>query len=85
MINPPDSERTMHAIARMNFLHSKYREEGTISNADLLYTLSVFVVEPPRFARLYEWRDLNDMERCAYGVFWKAVGDAMGIEYKGCE
>ncbi|KAI8623200.1 hypothetical protein F5Y19DRAFT_391394 [Xylariaceae sp. FL1651] len=83
MINPPTSERAIRAIARMNFLHSKYREEGTISNEDLLYTLSVFVIEPPRFARLYEWRALNEMEYCAYGVFWKAVGDAMGIEYKG--
>ncbi|KAI1810134.1 hypothetical protein GGS20DRAFT_568806 [Poronia punctata] len=83
MINPPNSERAMSAIARMNFLHSKYREEGTISNEDLLYTLSVFVIEPPRFARLYEWRAMNEMEYCAYGVFWKAVGDAMGIEYKG--
>ncbi|KAI3319286.1 hypothetical protein HD806DRAFT_289451 [Xylariaceae sp. AK1471] len=83
MINPPSSERAMHAIARMNFLHSKYRQEGTITNADLLYTLSVFVTEPPRFARLYEWRAINEMEYCAYGVFWKSVGDAMGIEYKG--
>ncbi|KAI0102693.1 hypothetical protein GGR51DRAFT_284199 [Nemania sp. FL0031] len=83
MINPPNSERTLHAIARMNFLHSKYRQEGTITNADLLYTLSVFVTEPQRFVRLYEWRAMNDMERCAYGVFWKSIGDAMGIEYKG--
>lgn len=67
----------------MNFLHSKYVKEGTISNADLLYTLSVFVVEPPRFCRLYEWRSLNEMELCAFGVLWKSVGDAMGIEYKG--
>ncbi|KAI0538715.1 hypothetical protein GGR58DRAFT_467105 [Xylaria digitata] len=83
MINPPTSERTIHAIARMNFLHSKYVQEGTISNEDLLYTLSVFVIEPPRFARLYEWRAMNEMEYCAYGVFWKAIGDAMGISYKG--
>ncbi|KAI1174815.1 hypothetical protein F4777DRAFT_366767 [Nemania sp. FL0916] len=83
MINPPNSERALHAIARMNFLHAKYRQDGQISNEDLLYTLSVFVTEPPRFARRYEWRAMNDMERCAYGVFWKAVGDAMGIQYKG--
>ncbi|KAI1652962.1 hypothetical protein F4813DRAFT_383571 [Daldinia decipiens] len=83
MLNPPTSERAMKGLARMNFLHSKYVKEGTISNADLLYTLSVFILEPPRFARLYEWRPMNDMEYCAYGVFWKSVGDAMGIEYKG--
>ncbi|CAJ2499659.1 Uu.00g025120.m01.CDS01 [Anthostomella pinea] len=83
MINPPTSERAIKSIARMNFLHSKYIKDGSISNADLLYTLSVFVIEPPRFIRLYEWRTLNEMEYCAYGVFWKSVGDAMGIEYKG--
>ncbi|KAI0440787.1 hypothetical protein F4803DRAFT_455054 [Xylaria telfairii] len=83
LINPPNSERVINAIARINFLHSKYRHEGTISNEDLLYTLSVFVIEPPRFMRLYEWRAMNEMEYCAYGVFWKAIGDAMGIEYKG--
>ncbi|KAI0179059.1 hypothetical protein GGR52DRAFT_287312 [Hypoxylon sp. FL1284] len=81
--NPPTSERAMRGLARMNFLHGKYVKEGTISNADLLYTLSVFVTEPPRFCRLYEWRALNEMEYCAYGVLWKSVGDAMGIEYKG--
>ncbi|KAI2626804.1 hypothetical protein GGS21DRAFT_529233 [Xylaria nigripes] len=83
LMHAPDSERAIASIARMNFLHSKYIKEGTITNADLLYTLSVFVIEPPRFARLYEWRALNEMEYCAYGVFWKAIGDAMGIEYKG--
>lgn len=67
----------------MNWLHRKYQQAGQISNGDLLYTLSVFVTEPPRFARLYEWRALNAMERCAYGVFWKSLGDAMGIRYEG--
>ncbi|KAI1819140.1 hypothetical protein F4861DRAFT_166897 [Xylaria intraflava] len=83
MLHPPSSDRAMRSIARMNFLHSKYIEQGAISNEDLLYTLSVFVMEPPRFARLYEWRAMNDMEYCAYGVFWKAIGDSMGIKYKG--
>ncbi|KAI0204391.1 hypothetical protein F4808DRAFT_340987 [Astrocystis sublimbata] len=83
LINPPNSERVISALARINFLHSKYRQEGTISNEDLLYTLSVFVTEPPRFISQFEWRNMNEMELCAYGVFWKAIGDGMGIEYKG--
>lgn len=83
MVNPPSSERTINALARINFLHSKYIQEGTISNEDLVYTLSVFVTEPPRFARLYEWRAMNEMEYCAYGVFWKSIGEDMGISYKG--
>ncbi|KAI1206987.1 uncharacterized protein F4807DRAFT_210274 [Annulohypoxylon truncatum] len=83
MMNPPTSERAVQGIARMNFLHSRYVKEGSISNADLLYTLSVFIAEPERFARMYDWRPMNEMEYCAHGVFWKSVGDAMKIEYKG--
>lgn len=66
----------------MNYLHKPYQDAGQISNKDLLYTLSVFVTEPPRFMRLYEWRAMNEAERCAFGVFWKSLGDAMGIDYR---
>lgn len=83
MVNPPTSPRTLQSISRMNYLHSRYRKSGQITNADMLYTLSVFVTEPNRFARLYDWRPQNEMEYCAFGVFWKAIGDAMGIEYAG--
>ncbi|ROV89131.1 hypothetical protein VSDG_08889 [Cytospora chrysosperma] len=82
-LNPPTSERCITAIARMNHLHSPYKKAGKISNADMLYTLAVAVMEPIRFFRLYEWRALNDMEICAIGTFWKSIGDAMEIEYKG--
>ena len=78
---PPTSQRVARAIARMNYLHRPYQETGKIGNAELLYTLSVFITEPERFARLYEWRAMSDFERCAYGVFWKSMGDAMGIQY----
>ncbi|KAH8197741.1 hypothetical protein TruAng_008075 [Truncatella angustata] len=81
--NPPNSNRATTAVARMNWLHSKYITSGKILDTDLLYTLSVFITEPERFMRLYEWRSLNEMEHCAYGVFWKSIGDAMGIEYEG--
>jgi hypothetical protein len=81
--NPPQSTRAIAAIARMNWLHNKYIAAGKITNADLLYTLSVFITEPIRFVRLFEWREMSDMERCAFGVFWKDVGDAMGIQYEG--
>jgi hypothetical protein len=26
---------------------------------------------------------MTDMEKCALGTFWKSIGDAMGIQYKG--
>ncbi|EFX02057.1 hypothetical protein CMQ_2106 [Grosmannia clavigera kw1407] len=82
-LNPPTSDRCLQALARMNYLHERYRAAGQIDNADLLYTLAACVTEPIRFLRLYEWRPLNAMERCALGVFWKSIGDAMGIGYDG--
>jgi hypothetical protein len=69
------------AIARMNFLHKPYRMSGSISQPDLLYTLSVFITEPIRWIERYEWRSLNDMEICALGTFWKTIGDNMEIDY----
>jgi hypothetical protein len=83
LMNPPDSMRATTAIARMNFLHKEYIHQGQISNEDLLYTLSVFITEPVRFMWLYEWRALNEMEHCAYGVVWRKIGEAMGIKYEG--
>ncbi|ERT00472.1 hypothetical protein HMPREF1624_03845 [Sporothrix schenckii ATCC 58251] len=80
-VNPPTSVRALQAIARMNYLHSKYRAAGQIRNADLLYTLAACVTEPIRFIGRYEWRPLSDLERCAIGVFWMGLGEAMGIEY----
>lgn len=82
-LNPPTSERAMQAIARMNHLHSPFLKAGKISNPDLLYTLSVCISQPTRFIKMYEWRPLNDMEVCALGTFWKSIGDAMQINYKG--
>lgn len=67
----------------MNTLHDKYKKAGKISNADFLYTLAVCVTEPIKFINSYEWRRLNDMEVNAIGCFWKSLGDAMGIEYRG--
>ena len=34
-----------------------------------------------RWIDQYEWRKLEDFEKCAIGTFWKAIGDAMGIKY----
>lgn len=58
-----------------------YQKAGKISNDDMLYTLSLFALEPVRWVRRYEWRELEDWERCAFAVFWKSTGDAMGIDF----
>lgn len=79
----PQSDRAIEAIARMNYIHSHYQRSGKISNDDMLYTLSLFALEPVRWIKRYEWRELEDFERCAIATFWKATGDAMAIDY-GC-
>ncbi|KAL9636285.1 MAG: hypothetical protein Q9164_002911 [Protoblastenia rupestris] len=77
----PKSPRVIEAIGRMNYIHSKYQKAGKISNDDMLYTLSLFALEPVRWIGRYEWRELEDFEKCAIGTFWKAMGDAMAIDF----
>ena len=81
VLNKPDSPRAVDGIARMNYLHDRYRQSGKISDDDMLYTLSLFALEPIRWTTQYEWRRLTDLERCAMGVCWKDLGDAMEIPY----
>ena len=80
-LNPPSSERTIQAIARMNYLHGLYQKAGKIKHSDMLYTLSLFALEPSRWVQRYEWRSMTELELCACGTFWKAMGDAMLIPY----
>lgn len=82
LAHPPTSERANEAIARMNYLHSLYQKQGKISNDDMLYTLSLFVTEIPRWVNNYEWRDVTQMEICALGTLWKSIGTAMGMSFK---
>lgn len=65
----------------MNYLHDRYRKANKISDNDMLYTLSLFSLEPIRWTRKYEWRSLTDIERCAMGVYWKDLGEVMEIPY----
>ena len=80
-LNKPTSERTVAAIARMNYLHGLYRKSGKIKDSDMLYTLSVFALEPRRWVNTFEWRKMTEVEICACGTYWKAMGDAMEISY----
>lgn len=78
----PRSERAQTAIARTKYLHKGYRSSGKILESDMLFTLSLFATEPIRFVKLYEWREMEEMERCAVGTYWKSLGDALGISYE---
>lgn len=82
MAHEPSDPRTLEAIARMNYIHSLYQKSGAIRDDDMLFTLSLFVSEPIRWIERYEWRNLEPFEQCALGVFWKSIGDAMGIDYQ---
>lgn len=77
----PSSERTIEAISRMNYIHSKYRFNGQILDDDMLYTLSLFANEPIKWINKYEWRQLEDFEKCAMGTFWMSMGVAMDISF----
>ncbi|OAX82289.1 hypothetical protein ACJ72_03358 [Emergomyces africanus] len=80
--NAPSSERALAAISRMNYLHHGYRMSGKILDDDMLYTLSLFALEPIRWINRHEWRKASDLEICAIGTFWKSIGDAMEISFE---
>ncbi|KAF7194344.1 Mycophenolic acid biosynthesis cluster protein B [Pseudocercospora fuligena] len=75
------SERYMQSVARMNFLHSRWRKAGKILDEDMLHTLGSGIVETFKIVAEQEWRDLTDVEKCALGVFHKNLGEDMQIPY----
>ena len=81
VLNSPSSDRAITAIARMNSLHAPFQRAGKITNPDLLYTLSLFALEPSRWVAKYEWRKLTPLELCAIGTYWRCLGEAMGITW----
>ncbi|KAF2003371.1 hypothetical protein P154DRAFT_105073 [Amniculicola lignicola CBS 123094] len=81
MVHEPESRRCNEAIARMNWLHGMWLKSGKIKNEDMLFTLSLFVLEVERWIRETEWREMTEMELCALGTLFKSIGDAMSISY----
>ncbi|KAF7595704.1 hypothetical protein BBP40_005148 [Aspergillus hancockii] len=77
----PTSDRALTAIARTKFLHTGYRAGGKILESDMLYTLSLFAIEPIRFVEMFEWRSFSELEKCAIGTYWKNLGDALDIDF----
>ncbi|KAI5918854.1 hypothetical protein F4810DRAFT_690267, partial [Camillea tinctor] len=78
---PADSQRYMQSVARMNYLHARYRKAGKILDEDLLHTLGTNVVEIFKIIDTSEWRKLSDVEKCAVGIFHKILGEDMLIPY----
>lgn len=63
-------------IRRMNQMHGSY----DISNEDMLYVLSTFVVSPIRWIEKYGWRKGTDAERLATVRYYQRLGRLMGIK-----
>src|SRR3954452_24819283 len=64
------------AVRRINQMHAMY----DISNDDLRYVLSTFVVMPVRWLDDYGWRPMSETERIASTEHYKALGRHMGIK-----
>lgn len=74
--SPKNDPRASIAIARTNWLHSKYK----ISNEDYLFTLGLFMFVPATWAARYGWRPHSPLEQYASFVYWSEVGRKMNIK-----
>lgn len=63
-------------IRRMNQMHGSY----DISNDDMLYVLSTFVVTPVRWIDQYGWRTLTANEITGSTNYYRELGRYMGIK-----
>ncbi|TGJ82277.1 hypothetical protein E0Z10_g6492 [Xylaria hypoxylon] len=79
LLGRPTAPATRAAIARVSRIHGRYRPQGTMSDEDLLYVLSLFAVEPTRWVERFEWRAMDARERGALAVLWRWVGGELGI------
>ncbi|KAI9837655.1 MAG: hypothetical protein M1837_002915 [Sclerophora amabilis] len=75
LVNSIFSPRSCKAIARTAWLHGQYR----IRPDDLLFTLSTFITEPPKFVERFEWRPMARCEVIAGFVLWKEIGSRLGV------
>lgn len=70
-----DSGQGREAIRRMNQMHRAYR----ISDDDLRYVLSTFVVVPVRWMAQYAWRPYSRREVRAATNYYRELGRRMNI------
>ncbi|KAH7353175.1 hypothetical protein BKA66DRAFT_475816 [Pyrenochaeta sp. MPI-SDFR-AT-0127] len=80
-VQPRESERYRDAVARMNYLHARYRKAGKILDTDLLHTLGDGALEIIHVIDKQEWRTLSDVEKCAIGVFHYNLGEDLEIPF----
>ncbi|MGN6578244.1 MAG: oxygenase MpaB family protein, partial [Nocardioides sp.] len=70
------SDRGRRAIRRINRMHGAYE----ISNDDMRYVLSTFVVVPKRWMDDYGWRPFTPAEVVASTRYYVELGRLMGIK-----
>lgn len=70
-----ESDTARTAIRRVNQMHRSY----DISNEDMRYVLSTFVVIPARWLDAYGWRPLTHHERRASANYYATLGRHLGI------
>lgn len=63
-------------VRRMNQMHGSY----DISNDDMRYVLSTFVVTPGRWINRYGWRAVTENEKIAGVRYYQRLGRLMGIK-----
>lgn len=77
LVKGVDSERGLKALSKMNWIHARYGSK--ITNDELIHTLALFVLEPHRWIDRFEWRPMTRLEKVAYFVYWKEIGNRMGM------
>jgi hypothetical protein len=70
-----DTPRGRAAVRRINQMHRMY----DISNDDMRYVLSTFVVVPARWNADFGWRPLTDIELRGAVHYYRDLGHHMGI------
>lgn len=71
-----DSSDGHTAVRRMNQMHGSY----DISNEDMRYVLSAFVVTPTRWIEQYGWRKGIPAEKLSAVRYYQRLGKLMGIK-----
>lgn len=71
-----ESEEGRTALRRINQMHKMY----DISNDDMVYVLSTFVVVPKRWLDDYGWRTLTETELRATVNYYRNLGKHMNIK-----
>ncbi|HEV7625176.1 MAG TPA: oxygenase MpaB family protein, partial [Streptomyces sp.] len=71
-----EAERGRTAIRRINQMHRSY----DITDDEMRYVLSTFVVMPARWLHSYGWRSLTPHEKRASVAYYRLLGERMGVK-----